>query len=369
MHSTAGYLTYLGAYFIAATCDAGSVYWNDAAFIWAAVATFWLYCLIYLIIVFAAFNPSPDFKSEESWSARYVFTLQMSLLILGWNPLNAKSRRRHRDRAARFGKNMKSLFGHADVSLTDFILAFAYARHNAKNKVDTDSEKADCSSDVPMEGNAVAPMEDCEGNLTLLDLEKGAYSIKCVEGIDVDKATLDQANHVFQYAMAAYGWMMYLLSNGIFMGLPAVVFGAKSGIFPCLTGRTNNEVALRVLKAPKKNLLFLREQKARPNVLSYLIAVDTNKSSIVVSVRGAVTLSDNVRDLLLDPGHLDDWIDCIADWETIPPKVSEASADTKYYAHRDYLEASRDTLCDILDQGVLRRALEEYKDFNLVVTG
>lgn len=357
---TAGYLTYLGAYFISATCDAGSVYWNDAAFIWAAVGTFWLYCLIYLIIIFAAFNPSPDFKSEKSWSARYVFTLQMSLLILGWNPLNAESRRRHRDRAARFGKNMKSLFGHADVTLSDFILAFAYARHNAKNKVHTESEKADCSN-VQMDG--------CDGDLTLLDLEKDAYTIKRVEGIDVDKETLDQANRVFQYAMAAYGWMMYLLSNGIFMGLPAVVFGAKSGIFPCLTGRANIEVALRVLKIPKNELLFLREQNARPNVLSYIIAVDTDKSSIVISVRGAVTLSDNVRDLLFDPGHLDDWIDCNADWNTTPPKISEASADTKYYAHRDYLEASRDTLCDILDQGVLRRALEQYEDFNLIVTG
>ena len=223
MRGIAGYLTYLGDTFISQTCDAGSVYWNDAAFIWAVAGTFWLYCLIYVIIVFAAFNPSPNFKTEKSWSSRYVFTLQLSILIFGWNPLNAESRRRHRDRAARFGKNLKSLFGHADVTLTDFILAFAYARHNAKNVVQAENEKADCLNMMGYH-QAEEPVQD--DTLTLLGLENDAYSIKHLEGIEVEKEILDRANHVFQYALAAYGWMMYLLSKGIFLGLPAVVFGA-----------------------------------------------------------------------------------------------------------------------------------------------
>jgi hypothetical protein len=57
----------------------------------------------------------------------------MSLIWFSWNPFSKTLRDHHRERAERVGRNLKSLFGHSDITLSDFILGFAYARHKARH--------------------------------------------------------------------------------------------------------------------------------------------------------------------------------------------------------------------------------------------
>lgn len=121
------------------------------------------------------------------------------------------------------------------------------------------------------------------------------------------------------------------------------------------------------------DLLFLREEGAIMDVLSYLIAIDHEKRKIVLAIRGALSISDNVRDVLFEAADFDEFLNAASSWAVRPPKVKPPTGSSKYLAHANYLEAAQATLTDILDQGVLHAALvgadAEYHDYQLVVTG
>lgn len=362
-----GYLTYLGSISFKRICDVDGPAWNDDAFIWATVGIFWTYCLFSLVLVFISWGQSSKLKySNEGWDKTYMNSLWMSLMWLGWNPFSKSNRSHHRSRAKRVGKNLKSLFGHSDMSLTDFIISWMYARYRARHG---EAEKLYSSMNPCIERGFVQP----PGDMTVAWLlGNGMYRERYIEGDDVEFEVLEEAKDAFKYAMAAYGWMMYMLGQGILSGIWAVFWGGRACYFPMFRGKSNIEIACRVIDSTRDNILFLREQGDKENVLSYIISLDATKKRIVVSVRGAVTVNDNVRDILLEPADLDDWIlSPPSSWKDRPPEVQEASETTKYVAQGDYLSASRATICDILESGVLEETLTsvQYTDYSLVFSG
>lgn len=363
-----GYLSYLGSYNWMRPCDVGGVMWNDDAFTWATAGTFWTYCLFYLVFVILAHGESSKVEnSNESWSKTYMNSLWMSLIWLGWNPFSKTLRDRHRERAERVGKNLKSLFGHSDMTLSDFILGFAYARHKArhsKNRVVLPLDAAGICSE-----QRTSPSE----NRTVEDLSSIQYCTTVMRGEPVGGDVLQEAEYYFRFAMAAYGWMMYMLGEGFFKGIFALCWGGKGILFPMFRGKSNLEIACRVLDAPRDSIVFIREQGQEHNVLCYVISVDHDRKRVIVSVRGAVTISDNVRDVLLEPAALDAWVESeVTGWESRPPNPAcTSSKHSNYIAQGDYLEASRATLCDILESGVLQETVtsDACKDYQLVFTG
>ena len=365
-----GYLSYLGAVQFKRPCDVGGQEWNDDAFIWSVAGVYWTYCLFYLVFALLACGDSGKLRgSNESWEKTYMNSLWISVLWFGWNPFSKKARQYHRQRAKRVGKNMKSLFGHSDMSMTDFILAFAFARHQARHSMNEVVLRGhDWANSKPCLEKAVSNREDSDFEI----LSSREYTRTRMVGDPVDDETLQHAEHMYKFAMAAYGWMMYMMGQGILRGIKTLFWGGKSSYFPMFRGQSNVEVACRVIDTEKENILFLREQGDKDNVLCYVISLDHDKKRVVVSVRGAVTIDDNVRDVLLEPGELDGWVDCPAtSWESRPVEVKPACQSSTYIAQGDYLEASRATICDILDCGVLEETLSssEYQNYELFFTG
>lgn len=364
-----GYLSYLGSVSFKRVCDVAGPSWNDDAFIWATAGVFWTYSLFSLVLVLLSLGQSSKLEnSNEAWDKTYMNSLWMSLMWLGWNPFSKSNRTHHRSRARRVGKNLKSLFGHSDISLSDFIISWMYARHRARHG--KEEELNGRSSTQPILETSVDQTPD----IITVDwlLCHGMYKETSIHGDAADFKDLEEAKHVFKYAMAAYGWMMYMLGHGIFPGIWAVLWGGKASYFPMLTGKANKEVPCRVIDSPRDQILFLREQGEKENVLSYIISCDCDKKQIIVSVRGAVTISDNVRDVLLEPAELDDWIlSPPTSWQSRPPDLKEANEASMYVAQGDYLSASRATLCDILDCGILEKTLTstQYEDYSLVFSG
>lgn len=364
-----GYLSYLGSVSFKRECDVAGPAWNDDAFIWATAGVFWTYCLFAVVLVLLSWGQSSKLEyANESWEKTYMNSLWMSLIWLGWNPFRKTNRFHHRARAKRVGKNLKSLFGHSDISLTDFIISWMYARHRARHG--ESQQLCDTTGMQPCVERGFCRVPDTMSVDWLLS--NGMYRETYMKGEAVEFKFLEEAKDAFKYAMAAYGWMMYMLCRGIFPGIWAVFWGGKACHFPMFTGKTNIEISCRVTGSKRDEVLFLREQGDKENVLSYIIFVDSEKKRIIVSVRGAVTINDNVRDVLLEPAELDEWILSPAlTWEDRPPEVQEASETSKYIAQGDYLSASRATLCDILDNGTLEKALTSlpYKDYDLFFIG
>ena len=278
---SAGYLTYLGVLYFSDPCDAGGPAWDDTAFLWSVVACFWLYFLVYIIMLAVVYIPCHDYRSSKTWSTRYSSTLYMGMLMFAWNPFNKESRTFHRQRAERMGENMRSLFGHLDLTLTDLILGFANARHEAKTSSSLTVLTGKSSASTAVSGGGE------EQDLTLDMLEQQRYTKTIISGeAEVEHDALVEASHYFQHALAAYGWMIYLLDSGIVMGMPGVLCGGRASMFPCMTGKSNLEVACRILDVQKRDILFLREQGSKPNVLSYVMSVDRETKSVVIAIRG-----------------------------------------------------------------------------------
>jgi hypothetical protein len=370
---------------------------------------FWTYCLFFVVFVVFCWDCSGKHKhANECWDQTYRNCLWLSLLWFGWNPFSAKSRRYHAERSARFGKNMRSLFGHCDMSLSDFVLAFMNARHRARHS-DVVEMNRDCSLTECLLERGMTTMSSVDSvdsvdsvgtgsvggvggvggfstgessdSLTLKSLlASNVYRNTRIRGDPVEPAVLEDVAYYYKYALAAYGWMLYFLGRGLVPGLWAVAYGGKGAYFPMFRGRSNVEIACREIGTGPSNILFLREQGAVENVLCYVIAIDHEKKCIVLSVRGAMTIDDNVKDILLDPGELDGWMEAASQgsWEVRPPEVRQvtelpgspgSSTTFKYVAQGEYLEASRATLCDILDCGILKDALHTNEGYGLTFAG
>lgn len=361
------FLSYLGSYNWMRPCDVGGVMWNDDAFTWATVGTFWTYCLFYLVFVILIHGQSSAVEnSNESWSKTYMNSVWMSLIWFSWNPFSKTLRDHHRERAERVGRNLKSLFGHSDITLSDFILGFAYARHKARHS------KGRVVS-VETGGIPADQRMSLSENRTVEGLSSIKYCTTIVKGEPVVGNVLHEAEYYFRFAMAAYGWMMYMLGEGFLKGIFALCWGGKGVLFPMFRGKCNLEIACRVLGVSRESIIFIREQGEEHNVLCYVISVDHDRKCVVVSVRGAVTINDNVRDVLLEPADFDAWMESeVTGWESRPPNPAcTSSKDSNYIAQGDYLEASRATLCDILECGVLQEAVtsDACKDYQLVFSG
>lgn len=379
------YLSFLGAKTFKKECFTSDS-WNDDAFVWSVVGVFYTYCMFFLVFLVFCWDCSGKHRhANECWDRTYMNCLWLSVLWFGWNPFNGASRRWHRERAARFGKNMKSLFGHCDMSVTDVVLAFMNARHGARHGGAVDlgefGEGVGSGSGLTaclLERGATESSIDGEKDTGLMTVESllagNVYRNKRIPGDPVESEVLEDVAYYYKYALAAYGWMLYFLGRGILRGVWAVLFGGKGVYFPMFTGKANVEIACREIDTMRSNILFLREQGHKDNVLCYVIAVDHVRKAVVVSVRGALTVDDNIRDLLLDPGELDGYLEAASkgSWEVRPPKVEQVGdlrGSGKRVAQGDYLEACRATLCDILDCGVLEKALRDNEGYGLTFSG
>ena len=400
------YLTYVGVKTFKQECYS-PVAWNHDAFAWSLVAVFFTYMLFGLVLLAAVWDYSGSHRhANECWDRTYMHCLWASVLWFAWNPFSGEARRYHQERAAWFGKNMKSLFGHSDMSFTDMVLAFMNTRHRARHSgVVVEGLSAGLSSGLDacllergtsMGSQSLSIMDNCAirengtggagglggdgGDIMTLEslLSGGMYKKSRIQGEPVEHEVVQDVLYYYKYALAAYGWMMYFLGRGFPRGLWALLFGGRGLYFPAFRGKANVEIACREIGTTASNILFLRESGHKDNVLCYVIALDHERKSVVISVRGAVTVDDNVRDMLLDPGELNGWLDAASKgcWEVRPPVVKRVSAADlsgslggPLIAQGDYLEACRATLCDILDCGVLEGALRDHEGFGLTFVG
>lgn len=198
---------------------------------------------------------------------------------------------------------------------------------------------------------------------------------------------IQDAAHYMQHAHAIYGWMLYVRSN-IACGLCKLV--GQCGCVCCSGchknwGRTDHSTCLRANHtALNKHLTDFSAEKARATgnhlelngcevvyscqwegVFSspFAVIVDRHKSSIVVAIRGTLSLADALQDAYAAPATLQS----VFGDERLSPELR----NPRYMAHVAMLKGALLIKQRLDDERVLEDlfAEEALSSFKLVVTG
>lgn len=91
-----------------------------------------------------------------------------------------------------------------------------------------------------------------------------------------------------------------------------------------ITRSTMNPLFVQAAGLSTEDLLFVRYEAEKPNVLPYFLALDHAMQTVVLAIRGSLSLDDVVRDLLIEPASLDSWISSGKEWHGVIPEIAMA---------------------------------------------
>ncbi|XP_004705965.1 diacylglycerol lipase-beta [Echinops telfairi] len=172
---------------------------------------------------------------------------------------------------------------------------------------------------------------------------------------DLD-AELENCHHYMQFAAAAYGWPLYIYRNP-FTGL------CKVGGDCCRSQTTEYDlVGGEQLHCHFGSILQTTGLQYRDFIhisfhdkvyeLPFLVALDHRKESVVVAVRGTMSLQDILTDLSAESETLDlglEMQDCVA--------------------HKGISQAARYIYRRLIDDGILSQAFSVAPEYHLVLVG
>lgn len=227
----------------------------------------------------------------------------------------------------------------------------------------------------------------------------------------VEPKDLAEAAHFCRFAFAAYGYMLYIWSRPQMVGWCQLCCGRHCSCWTSpvrrymqimlseqrklpdlselkVTNHMNREAIQQMTQLPDRDVVFVRFQSEGivHSCLPYFIAIDENSNSVVVSIRGTLSLEDCVTDFMCEPVDLDEWIKEIdtshgpRSFSDRIPEVKAATQSTEAAGHSGILESAKGVLEDIQSTGVLEQLMlhppvqgskinRDCRGWRLVVTG
>ncbi|GIL44569.1 hypothetical protein Vafri_2093 [Volvox africanus] len=188
---------------------------------------------------------------------------------------------------------------------------------------------------------------------------------------NASKEVMQEAFHYMKFAMAVYGWKMYLWTNRLrmtnccrlclgrscgccrqlsfFIRALGPDYGPSEGCCSA-TKLLEREAITQMTGVPDDDILYVCYDNHVGGLLPYYVAVDRQRRSLVVAVRGSLSLNDVVTDLLCEP----------AEYDVPGVPHTDGSGRRVLWAHRGMLESTRATLRDLQEQGVLAAATADW---------
>ncbi|KAK9847646.1 hypothetical protein WJX84_000251 [Apatococcus fuscideae] len=197
---------------------------------------------------------------------------------------------------------------------------------------------------------------------------------------------LETAAHFMKYAFAAYGYMLYIWSEPRYRGCCKLLMGRRCGFvlgplrrywnsimaqqwLPDLkvTNHMNREAIQQMTGLPDEDVIFVRFQNEGrfKGCIPYFIAVDKSTKSVVLAIRGTLSLEDCLTDLLCEPAELDAWLKQAhgpgpsSSFSGSSPPVSPVGRDTQRSAHSGMLDAAKAVVEDMKHSGILEALMED----------
>lgn len=190
---------------------------------------------------------------------------------------------------------------------------------------------------------------------------------------DADVSALNEGAHFCQLALGIYGWMMQLIERPVTGCCVLGCSWCKHPRFHCCTNSTDGHIVGDTILGCQE--IALLNHGLEPNEIRYAsfaqglvktpycITVDEEWKSVVVTVRGTLSLDDAVADLSIRPVLLDLWAERNGFQE-------EGSGE---FCHKGMLDIAVWIVEDLKDHGILEQLLlgdkAEFSGYELRVVG
>ncbi|XP_050533463.1 diacylglycerol lipase-beta [Daktulosphaira vitifoliae] len=170
---------------------------------------------------------------------------------------------------------------------------------------------------------------------------------------------LKKARHYLQLSISIYGWPFLIYRyciTGFFKMIPKFLCCACFRTKPTVIQEDNcclcNFAAVRYMsKLHSKDILYASFVN-HIFELPFFVALDHETSSIVISIRGSLSMRDVFTDLTAVVEKLD--------VEGVPPDS---------YAHKGMLHSAKYIKSELEDHNIIEKALINFPEYNLVITG
>ncbi|XP_059888432.1 diacylglycerol lipase-beta isoform X2 [Delphinus delphis] len=172
---------------------------------------------------------------------------------------------------------------------------------------------------------------------------------------DLD-AELENCHHYMQFAAAAYGWPLYIYRNP-FTGLCRIggdCFRSRTTDYDLVGGDQLNCHFGSILQTTGLQYRDFIHVSFHDKVyeLPFLVALDHRKESVVVAVRGTMSLQDILTDLSAESEPVD--LEC---------EVQDC------WAHKGISQAARYVYRRLINDGILSQAFSIAPEYRLVIVG
>ncbi|XP_012670112.2 diacylglycerol lipase-beta [Clupea harengus] len=215
---------------------------------------------------------------------------------------------------------------------------------------DTDLVASDIAAGLALLHQEQDKMEQCRDPD---DVVSHSPSSPIREDLEIE---LERATHCMQFAAAAYGWPMYVYSNPLtgLCKLSGDCCRSRSTQYDIVGGDNLGCHFTSILQSTGLQYRDFIHVSFHNQIyeIPFFVALDHKKESILVAVRGTLSLKDVLTDLS-------------AVCENLPIEgVSGAS-----YAHKGISQASHYIYKKLVNDGILRQAFSIAPEYRLVITG
>ncbi|XP_063077297.1 diacylglycerol lipase-beta [Engraulis encrasicolus] len=215
---------------------------------------------------------------------------------------------------------------------------------------DTDLVPSDIAAGLALLHQEQDKMEQCRDPD---DVMAHSPSSPIREDLEIE---LERATHCMQFAVAAYGWPMYIYSHPLtgLCKLSGDCCRSRSAQYDIVGGDHLGCHFTSILQTTGLQYRDFIHISLHNQIyeIPFFVALDHKKESILVAIRGTLSLKDVLTDLS-------------AECENLPIQgVSGAS-----YAHKGISQAAQYIYKRLENDGILRQAFSIAPEYNLVITG
>jgi sn1-specific diacylglycerol lipase len=175
------------------------------------------------------------------------------------------------------------------------------------------------------------------------------------------RATLDDIQHFAKYYLGAYGWMLYTFMN-VVSGLPKLC--AADAIMCCRTRRHNgvehhetcgcDTTAMKKITGLRNDEIILTSFENTIYRPCFYVAKDSATNSVVVAIRGTMSLEDCITDMVATPAEI----------------MLDDTTNSRGWVHSGMLQSATNVLQILVKDGVLHEILQgRFATSNVVVVG
>ncbi|KAL4447467.1 hypothetical protein ABPG75_004686, partial [Micractinium tetrahymenae] len=185
-----------------------------------------------------------------------------------------------------------------------------------------------------------------------------------LEAVDAD--TLREAQRISPFAVASYGLQSVIWAKG---KRPAMCLANANRLVRCLKKpfrlearfrKRNFDAIVQMTGCQPSDLLYVSYTNVAGGVLPYLIMLHRPSKSVVLSVRGTVSMEDLITDLLSNPVDVSDWVPEWVVAEAARRKAAGTAGDASgasLKAHVGIRSSTDAILKDLRDKGLMRELL------------